>query len=85
MAVEIKRKPGENTYSLLRRFKDKVKKGRVTNLAKKNLYFQKPISKRDQKDDAKRRKNNRERREYLIKIGKIEENPIGQNNKFKKR
>ena len=37
------KKPGENTYGLLRRFSDKVKKGRVLTLAKKNNYFQNTV------------------------------------------
>jgi len=85
MAVEIKRRSGENTYSLLRRFKDKVKKGRVLSLAKGNVCYQKPLSKRKQKENAKRRQLNRERRDYLIKIGKIDEDATNQNNKFKKK
>ena len=71
MAVEIKRKSNENTYSFLRRFSDKVKKGRVLNLSKKNLYFQKDKNKAEQKDDALRREKRRAQREFLIKTGKI--------------
>lgn len=81
MPVEVKRKSNENTYSLMNRFKDKVKKGRVLTLAKSSSYYQKEKSKRQQKKDALRRKNYREKRDYLIKIGKIEE---PSNNKFNK-
>ena len=89
MAVEIKRKSNENSYSFLRRFKDKVKKGRVLALSKNNNYFQKKKSKRDQKEEAKKRQYNRERRAFQIKTGQIEENDFGQgrqgkNGKFKK-
>ncbi len=86
MPVGIKRKANENTYSLLRRFSDKIKRGRVLTLAKRNMYFQKKKNARQKKLDALRRKYNRERREYLIKIGKISEDIIMNNgNRFKKR
>ena len=81
MPVEIKRKSNENTYSLMRRFSDKVKKGRVLTLAKKNRVYKKKKSKRDEKQDALRRKYNHERREYLIKIGKISEDEVKDGNR----
>ncbi|MFC1622470.1 hypothetical protein ACFL1Y_00550 [Patescibacteria group bacterium] len=73
MAVEVKRKSNENTYGLMMRFKDKVKKGRVLSLAKSNSCFQKKKSKFQQKKDALRRQHNKQRREFLIKTGKITE------------
>ena len=73
MAVEVKRKSNENMYGLLTRFKDKVKKGRVLSLVKKSMNRQKPLNKLAQKQQALRRKKNKEQREYLIKIGKIKE------------
>ncbi len=86
MAVEIKRKPNENTYSLLRRFQERIRKGRVLAMAKKSFYYERPKNKRQLKEEALRRLYNRRRREYLIKIGKIVEEPVGQgqNNRFKK-
>ena len=83
MPVEIKRKANESTYSLLTRFKDKVKKGRVLALAKKGMYWQKKKSKHQIKKDALRREYNRARRKYLIKVGKIDEDMIGQGNNKK--
>lgn len=73
MPVEIKRRPGENTYNFLRRFRDKVKKGRVLRLAKKNSYHQKSLSKKEKKERAKIRAYNRKHREYLIRTGQLEE------------
>lgn len=85
MAVEVKRKSNESTYSLLNRFKDKVKKGRVLTLAKKNLYHQKKKNKLQQKKEAVRRLGNRERRAFLIKTGKInEETILGQSTTYRK-
>jgi ribosomal protein S21 len=76
MAVEVKRKNNENTYSLLRRFQDKVKKGRVLTLSKKNSFYQKEKTKRQRKKDALRRSDVRKKRDYLIKIGKLVNEPM---------
>jgi ribosomal protein S21 len=75
MAIEVKRKSNESNFSFLRRFQDRIKKGRVLNLAKKGMYYEKPISERQTKEDALRRKNNREKREYMIRTGQITEEP----------
>ncbi|MBU4360463.1 hypothetical protein L6278_01725 [Candidatus Parcubacteria bacterium] len=77
MPVQIKRKPKENMYSLLRRFQDVFRKSRVNILARQNASFFKPLTKRQIKKDALRRKYNRERRQYLMRIGKISDEPIG--------
>jgi len=45
-------------------------------VAKKKRYFEKEKEiKRQCREDAKRRKYNREKRAYLIKIGKMPETP----------
>ena len=86
MPVEVKRKSNENAFGLMRRFSDKVKKGRVLTLAKKNAYYQKKKNKRQQKEEALRRAANREKREFLIRTGKIKEDMLGSNfSKNKKR
>ncbi len=85
MPVEIKKKSNESTYSLMRRFQDKLKKSRVMSLAKQNMFYQKPKNKRHQKEDALRRKANRERRDYLIKIGKISDEARNKNSFSRKK
>lgn len=82
MSVEVKRKPNESNEIVLRRFQDKIRKSRVLNTMKKNRFFSKMSNKKTQKDDALARNKSRKKREYLIKIGKITENP---RNKFYKR
>ncbi len=77
MPVEIKRKSNESTYGMLRRFQDRVKKGRVLTLAKKNMHYEKPKSAYQLKKNALRRLYNRKKREFLIKTGKISEEDIG--------
>ena len=71
--VEVKRKDGETPESLLRRFSKRVQQSGVLIRAKKNRFFEQPKNKRAQKEDALRRKASREKKEYLRKIGKLEE------------
>ena len=88
MPVEVKRRPNESTYSLLRRFQDKVKKSRAVVLAKKNKHFEKAKTKHQTKKDALRRLELRKKRDFLIKTGKITEEMLEQNfgkGKHKKR
>jgi ribosomal protein S21 len=75
MAIEIKRKNNESNESLLRRFQDRIKRSRTLIVAKKKRYFEKEKTKRARREDAKRRKYNREKRAYMIKIGKLPETP----------
>lgn len=71
--VEVKRKEGETPESLLRRFTKRVQQSGVLIRAKKNRFYERPKNKRAQKEDALRRKALREEREYLRKIGKLDE------------
>ena len=76
MAVQIKKKPNENMYSLLRRFQEVYRKSRVAVLAKKHMYYQKPANKYKLKKEALRRRQIREKRQYLIRIGKINDDNL---------
>jgi len=78
MPVEVKRKQNESTYSLMRRFQDKVKKSRAVVLAKKNKHFEKLKTKPQIKKDALRRLELRKKRDFLIKTGKITEEMLEQ-------
>ncbi|HPI67562.1 MAG TPA: 30S ribosomal protein S21 [bacterium] len=71
MPVEVKRKPNESTFSLLRRFQDRIKKSRVVVLAKKGAHYEKKKNTRQVKKDALRRLEVRRKKEYLEKIGKL--------------
>lgn len=84
MPVEVKRKQNESTYSLLRRFQDKVKKSRAVILAKKRKHHEKPKTKRQTKKDALCRAEGRKKRAFLIKTGRlVEENgEMGRNKKL---
>jgi ribosomal protein S21 len=83
MAIEIKRKNNESNEGLLRRFQDKIKRSRTLIIAKKKRYFEKEKTKNQKRESAKVRKFNREKRAFLIKVGKLPEIPEKGN--FKRR
>lgn len=71
--VEVKKKDGESPESLLRRFTRKVQRSGVLIRAKKGRFYEPDKTKREVKDEAIRRRMVREKREYLRKIGKLED------------
>lgn len=71
--VEVRRKDGESVESMLRRFTKRVQQSGVLIRAKKGRFFESPKSKREIREGALRRKELRERKEYLRKIGKLDE------------
>jgi len=75
--VEVKRKEGESAESLLRRFTKRVQQSGVLLRAKRARFFESPKTKRETREDAIRRKSIRERKEYLRKIGKLDETRVG--------
>ena len=80
--VEVKKKEGESFESLLRRFSKKtLQSGRLLQ-AKKIKYYQKPKSKREKRESAKRREQIKKYRDYLKKIGKLDD-LIDKNKKIK--
>lgn len=71
--VEVKKKNGETTESLIRRFTKKVQQSGVLIRAKKSRFHEQEKNKREQREDALRRRKIKEQKEYLRKIGKLEE------------
>jgi len=71
--VEVRRKDGESGESLIRRFTRKVQQSGVLIRAKRRRFYEPPKTKREAKEEALRKKSTREKREYLKKIGKLEE------------
>ncbi len=78
--VEVKRKNGESIESLLRRFTRRIQQSGILLRAKDSQFFQKKKTKRELHENALRRKGIKEKKEYLRKIGKLEET-----DKYKKR
>lgn len=76
MAVEVKRKKGESFEGLLRRFNRRIIEGGVILQAKKIQFFAKKPNDNALRKSALRRKESREKREYLRKIGKLKEDNI---------
>jgi small subunit ribosomal protein S21 len=57
---EIKRRDRETFESLVRRFNRTVQENKTLSLAKKKQFFEKPLTKRELKEAAIRRRINRE-------------------------
>lgn len=71
--LEVKKKDNESFESLIRRFTRKtIQSGKLIQ-AKKIRFYQKPTSKRALKAKALRREEIKKQREYLRKIGKLDE------------
>ncbi len=71
--LEVKRKDGERFEGLMRRFSKKLlQSGRILQV-KKIKFYQKPLNKRAIKLRALRREELKRKREYLRKIGKLDE------------
>jgi small subunit ribosomal protein S21 len=71
--VEVRKKEGESVESMLRRFTKRVQQSGILIRAKKGRFYESPKSKREIKESALRRKDIRERKEYLRKIGKLDD------------
>ena len=70
--VEVRRKEGESTESMVRRFTRKVQQSGVLIRARKNRYRQKIKSKNVQRTNALKRAEMREEREELRRMGKLD-------------
>ena len=72
-SVEARRKKGESFESFLRRFNKKLIQSGKLLQARKVRFFQDPVSKIKLREGALRRKDLTSKREYLRKIGKLDE------------
>ncbi|MFH0928571.1 MAG: 30S ribosomal protein S21 [bacterium] len=71
--TDVKRKKSESFESLLRRFNRRMQEsGRVLQVRKTRFYAEKP-NKTQTRSSAIRRKDMREKREYMLKTGKLKE------------
>ena len=71
--AEVKRKKSETFESLLRRFHKKLQQSGRLIQSRKIRFYEKPSNKTKVRRDALRRKGITEQREYLKKIGKLQE------------
>ena len=72
--IEVVKKEGESNESAIRRFVRKVQSSGKLVLAKKKMFAQPKLNKRQVKQSAIRRKKIEEEKEILRKTGKLEEN-----------
>jgi len=71
--LEVKRKPGETFESLLRRFTKKtIQSGKILQV-KKIRFHQKPKPDLARKESALMKEEFRKKRDYLRRIGKLDE------------
>ena len=71
--VEVKKKDNESSESLIRRFNRRVQQSGVLLRTKKDQYFASTPNDRKVKDKAIRRSKIKEKKEYLRKIGKLDD------------
>ncbi len=71
MALEIRKKPKENTQSLIRRFTQAVRQSGILIQARKIQFLKEPQSETAKKRAALRREELRKRYQRLKKLGKI--------------
>jgi ribosomal protein S21 len=71
--VYVKKKEGETSDALFRRFVRKVQKSGVLNEARKGRFYKKKLNRNKRREDAIRRKGIRENIEFLKKMGRWEE------------
>lgn len=71
--IEIKRKKSESFEAMFRRFSRRLQQsGKILTL-RAGRYFNKPANKNKQKSSALRRLEKGEKREYLLRTGKLKE------------
>jgi len=73
LAIEVRKKDKETTGSLLRRFTRRVQQSGVLIRARRGRFYEKPKTKRQEKESALRRQELRHQRAHLIKLGLLEE------------
>jgi len=71
--AEVKRKKSETFESLLRRFHKKLQQSGRLIQSRKIRFYERPKNRNKIRQEALRRKEIGEKREYLKKIGKLKE------------
>jgi len=71
--IQVEKKSGENSVSLMRRFSRKAKDSGLIRKVRSLRYAERQLSDFVLKKNALKRIKNREEREHLQKMGKIKE------------
>ena len=75
MAIEVRKKTGETTRSLLRRFSRRIQQSGILIRARKARFHEKERTKRERRESALRRVKIGREKEKLRKMGLLEEEP----------
>ncbi len=75
MAIEVKKKQGETTRSLLRRFSRRIQQSGLLIRARKSRFKEREKSKRERRTGALRREHMGKKMEKMRKMGLLEEEP----------
>ena len=71
--VEVRRKSGESTAAMIRRFTRRVQKSGILLRARKERFYKPRLKKRQLREKALRRAKATRKREWLLKLGKLPE------------
>lgn len=71
--IEVKKKKGESFDAMFRRFSRRVQQSGKVFDVRNGRFFVKKAKKNKLKDSALRRKKIGEKREYLLRVGKLKE------------
>ena len=69
--LEVKKKESESSLAFLRRFKKQLQKSGLLLLARKKMYHTKPKSRLKIREEAAKRRETKQKMDYLRKIGKL--------------
>lgn len=69
--VEVNKKENETIEALLRRFKKQLQRNGLLLTAREKMFYKRPKSKRKIREEAIKRRELREEKEYLRRIGKL--------------
>jgi hypothetical protein len=73
VVIEVKKKPGETTRSLLRRFSRRIQQSGVLIRARRARFREREKNKRERRSSALRREKIIKQKEKLRKLGLLEE------------
>lgn len=73
VAIAVKRRNGENTRSLLRRFSRRIQQSGILVRARKARFYEKNKSKREKRASALRREKIKAEKDKLKKLGLLDE------------
>ena len=73
MPIAVKRRDGESSENLLRRFSKVIQQAHLVNTVKDNQVYSKPAKPNAKRKSAIHRAKTRTKLEYLDRVGKLEE------------